>query len=250
MRYRRIFVQSDEIVLDKIVLSDRNARYVCKVLRHRQGDVLKVLDGQREYLVRLLRCRPTEVMGEIIEMTCEDIAESGRIILAFSCVRPGPMEEILRHGTELGVTRFVPLLSRRSNRRPTARKDRWEAVVGSAAAQSGRLEVPTVDAPIPLNEFLAEEPGTGCNVLLTTSTDGAPLLRLLDESRDSRVAILVGPEGGFTPVEETEAEEAGFVRSTLGPRVLRTETAAIVAAGIVTAWQESRCGISFETRDS
>lgn len=243
MRYRRIFVHRDEIVSDKIVLSSQNAHYVCKVLRHRQGDILKVLDGQREYLVRLIRCHPAEVSGEIIESTCEEVGESVEIVLAFSCVRPGPMEEILRHGTELGVSRFIPLLSHRTNRKPKERKDRWENVVAAAIAQSGRFELPKLEAPMPLREFLAEESRIGCNILLDTSSHGSPLLGILDDAAQSRVVILVGPEGGFTPTEEVEAVDAGFVAATLGSGVLRTETAAITAAGIVSAWHQFRCHI-------
>jgi len=151
------------------------------------------------------------------------------------------MDEILRHGTELGVSRFVPLLSERSNRKPNERKDRWETVVAAAAAQSGRLELPTIEAPMPLKEFLAIKSHTGRNILLVTSPHGSPMLKILDKAAGSPVVILVGPEGGFTPAEEMEAGDAGFVPATLGPGVLRTETAAITAAGIVSAWHEFRC---------
>jgi len=151
------------------------------------------------------------------------------------------MDEILRHGTELGVSRFIPLLSHRCNRKPREKKDRWETIVAAAAAQSGRLELPALEAPMPLKEFLAEQSCAGCNIVLATSPHGSPLLRILDDEAGSRIVILVGPEGGFTPDEEIEAGEAGFVPATLGPRVLRTETAAITAAGIVCAWHDSRC---------
>ncbi len=241
MRYRRVFIQRDEIVAGKITLSKRNAHYVCTVLRHRRGDMLRVLDGRREYLVRLSRCRPDEVLGDIIETTGEGVAESPEIVLACSCVRPGPMDEILRHGTELGVSRFIPLLTRRCHRMPKEKKDRWEKVVAGAVAQSGRPALPRLEAPMFLKDFLTEAVCVECTILLVTSPEGRPVLRILDDFAPSRVVILVGPEGGFTPEEENEAAEAGFVSATLGPRVLRTETAAITAVGIVSAWYEFRC---------
>lgn len=245
MKYRRIFVHDDEIISDKVALSKRNAHYVCTVLRHRRGDLLRVLDGRREYLVRLTVCRPDEVLGDIIESSGETVAPLSEIILAFCCVRPGPMDEILRHGTELGVDRFIPVLSRHCNRKPKERKDRWEKIVAGAVEQSGRPGLPRLDTPVPFKEFLAEVPRFRSAALLIASPRGSPVLRVLDDSPFFRTVILVGPEGGFTQAEETEAAEAGFVSAALGPGMLRTETAAITAVGIVAAWYGIRCTAGF-----
>lgn len=155
------------------------------------------------------------------------------------------MDEILRHGTELGVDRFIPVLSRHCNRKPKERKDRWEKIVAGAVEQSGRPGLPRLDTPVPFKEFLAEVPRFLSAALLIASPRGSPVLRVLDDSPFFRTVILVGPEGGFTQAEETEAAEAGFVSAALGPGMLRTETAAITAVGIVAAWYGIRCTAGF-----
>jgi 16S rRNA (uracil1498-N3)-methyltransferase len=240
MKYRRVFINHSEITSDKIVLSDRNARYVNRVLRLKSGDMLKVFDGHYEHLVRLTQCGHTEVCGDIVETTWEDGSNPTEIILAFCCVRPSAMEEILRHGTELGVSRFVPIVSLRSTRKPKEKKQRWETIVAAACAQSGRRELPTIDPPLSLDQFVGKESSEDSNILLSTSSEALPLLHVLSGRDCRRWLLLVGPEGGFSPKEEAETIEAGFVPANLGSSVLRTETAALVATGIVVAWNESR----------
>lgn len=240
MTDRRIFIHSGEIVSDHVVLSRTTARYVAKVLRYRQGDLLKAFDGRREYLVRLVKCSQTEVSGRILESTEMEQRGGPEIVLGFCCVRPGPLEEILRHGTELGVSRFVPLLSQRSNRKPKGKKERWQTIVAAASAQSGRSELPVVEPPAQFHEFIERMSGAETRILLSTVSAAPPLLSVLDATRPRRVVLTVGPEGGFEPTEQAQAAEAGFHPATLCEAVLRTETAAIVATGIAVAWYQSR----------
>ncbi len=161
--------------------------------------------------------------------------KQAEIILAFGCVRPGPFEQILRHGTELGVTVFIPVITARVNRKPEYRKERWDSVIRSAVAQCGRVAVPYVEPPISLSELLKRDLSSQENLILSTRPDAKPLLRWLDQSSLDRTLILVGPEGGFEQTEELQALKVGFNPVSLGSYPLRTETAAILATGIIAA---------------
>lgn len=236
MTCRRVFVQPQDTSSDTIVLSGRPAHYVHTVLRLKAGERLHVFDGYREYVVCLTASRHREVRGEIIETRKAEVRPELEMTLAFSCVRPGPIEEILRHGTELGVSRFVPVLSRRTTRRPREKKQRWESIIASAAAQSGRIALPELTPPITFDEFMQIAALFGKGLVLSTSADAVPMPAVLEQEAPGRLTLLVGPEGGLDPVEEATAVETGFIPVALGPYVLRTETTALVAVGLAATW--------------
>jgi 16S rRNA (uracil1498-N3)-methyltransferase len=149
------------------------------------------------------------------------------------------VEEILRHGTELGVSLFVPVISGRSNRKPHEKKDRWNTIVESASAQCGRIAVPTVEAPVSFDEFLQRDFTSDTSLLLSNGTHAEPFLKIFGQRAPDRVTILVGPEGGFDEDEESGALSAGFLPVSLCRNILRTETAALVAVGAVVTWHNS-----------
>ena len=107
----RIFISPEELLGDTVSFSGNDARYLYKVLRLRPGDNVEICDGTRDYLIRLTSCNRGAVQGTVIESGSPVKPEGIEITLGFSTVRPGPVQEILRHGTELGVSRFVPILS-------------------------------------------------------------------------------------------------------------------------------------------
>lgn len=180
------------------------------------------------------------VKGFVLEAKSTARSDEIEIVLGFACVRPGPVEEILRHCTELGVSRFIPVVTDRANRRPENPKQRWRTVIASATGQSGRTVLPEVESPVSLTNFLKEFAETSVGILLSTSPGAQPLLVLLDRLQPSRVVLLVGPEGGLEESEELQAAEKGFRGASLGSAVLRTETAAVAATGLVAAWHQSR----------
>ena len=232
---RRIYVDPKDISSDKVVFGPSGTRYLQRVLRLKRGDLVRVFDGRCEYVVRLEGFGSGKALGLITHKTIPH-QERPTITLAFCCVRPGPMEEILRHGTELGISRFVPLLSVRCMRRPQERKTRWESIVKGASAQAGRVDVPAVAAPVPLTQFLNTPYDDDLAVFLSPTAEALPMPLMLEHERPHRVAILVGPEGGWDPGEEALALERGYQPASLGPTILRTETAALIAAGLTAVW--------------
>jgi 16S rRNA (uracil1498-N3)-methyltransferase len=147
------------------------------------------------------------------------------------------MDLVVQKATELGVTRIVPVLSARSVPRPGAegRHKRWRTIAQEAARQCGRADLPAVEVPCPLAQALGEAAaGPGTRLVLWEASSGAPLRRALDGS-ERAVTLLVGPEGGLAADEVEAAVAAGFRPVGLGPRILRTETAALVAVALVQA---------------
>jgi len=240
LREFRLFVCDKELSRDSVVFSVANSRYIFKVLRLEVGDCVKAFDGKDEHVVRITRCDRLKVSGVITESLTQTPCLDFDLTLGFCCVRPGPMVEIFRHGTEVGVTRFAPILSRRANRRPTEKKQRWDLVVASACTQSGRTRRPEILHPLTLDEFFRVNSETSAKVILSTAAEARPLLEVLEARAVplAGVELLIGPEGGFEPLEEAQAISAGFFRASLRPGVLRTETAAVVAAGITVAWSQ------------
>lgn len=237
-------MERDELDGNIVKFSAANARYLQKVLRLRRGDHVGVFDGKHEFLVELSEVSRANVVGCVIRNRSGMRVEGIEIIVGFACIRPGPVEKILRHGTELGVHRFVPILTTRASRRPEHSKPRWHTIIASAIGQSGRSCLPEVEAPITLEDFLTRRHGDSSGILLSTSPSALPLLVVLDRERPQQVVLLIGPEGGLDESEELQAVREGFHRASLGPATLRTETAAVVAAGVVAAWHESRMQIS------
>jgi 16S rRNA (uracil1498-N3)-methyltransferase len=144
---------------------------------------------------------------------------------------------VVQKATELGATALVPLITERSEvrldaERAAKRVAHWQGVVRAACEQCGRNRLPEVGAPRPLDAFLAEAPAAALRLLL--APDGtAP--RDLPRPGAAGVVLLVGPEGGLSEAEAARAAAAGFVGASLGPRVLRTETAALAALAAVQA---------------
>jgi 16S rRNA (uracil1498-N3)-methyltransferase len=166
--------------------------------------------------------------------------ESSLAVTLLQCVPRGDrMDFVVQKATELGVTRVIPVTSQRSVVRLDARQSEtkaahWRAVAVSACEQCGRNRLPQIDAPRPLIDYLGASQETGPRLVLEPdSQSGGAAMRI-----ESRVEIAIGPEGGFAPEELEGFRLAGFERVQLGPRILRTETAALAAL----TWLQTRFG--------
>jgi 16S rRNA (uracil1498-N3)-methyltransferase len=231
-------VTEEEMSPEGVTFSRPHAHYLLRVLRLKPGDLVEVLDGRTRTQVKLFSPAEGLLCGTIVESRpVVGPAEAG-VTLAFACVRPGPMEDILQHGTEVGVRRFVPILTLRSMRRPREVKDRWASILSAAAAQSGQCRVPELKPPVSLGDFLSSLDDQPVRLLLSLGSDALPILACLENRDSGEIVILAGPEGGFTASEESEAVRAGFARVSVGTGILRTETAAVVAAATVGMWRQ------------
>jgi 16S rRNA (uracil1498-N3)-methyltransferase len=144
------------------------------------------------------------------------------------------MDLVMQKATELGVTAIAPLLLMRCVATGPGRLTRWQAIAQEAAEQSGRTRVPAIAAPVPLAAFLAGLPAETARLTLWEGEGGLSLSALDAATLRSRPAVLVvGPEGGLHPAEVAALREADFTLLTLGPRILRAETAPLAALALL-----------------
>lgn len=225
----RFFVPSASLAGDDIVVSGEPLHHLT-VLRLRVGDEVLLLDGSG----LVCRCRLTTFSrAEAHVQVLERWHETERILplrLLQGLPKGDKMDLILQKGVELGVTAFTPVLTERSVT-IRAKGDRWERIVQEAARQSRRPVLPRLDNLMPLDKALAAT--TESLRLMLWEEENQPLAALLPTTPPHDCALLVGPEGGFTPDEAALARECGFVPVSLGRRILRTETAGFAVAAIL-----------------
>jgi 16S rRNA (uracil1498-N3)-methyltransferase len=233
----RLHVPAERLAGARLTLTGEDHQHVARVLRARAGDRLTLFDGAG-----------TEVDAEVTRVGKHDLelalgacragsttAAPVAITLLVAVPRGERMDLIVQKTTELGVARIVPLLTERSVARPEpARRARWEKIAREAARQCGRADVPRVDEPVALGLAVAA-PDLPASRFALWETERGRSLRTALASPSSPTALLVGPEGGFAPQEIALAAAAGFVPVSLGPRILRVETAAIVSVALVQA---------------
>jgi 16S rRNA (uracil1498-N3)-methyltransferase len=230
----RFFVDPQQIGT-RVWFDEGQARQMRRVLRLRPGDHVLALDGRgRQYEVALDEVSGARVAGQVVAQA-EATGEPGaRLTLFQSLLRREKFEWVLQKGTELGVAAFAPVATRRSLVRgedvTPDRLMRWRRIVKEAAEQSGRGLLPEVRPPLLLDEALAQLSGYAKSVFLWEVAEGEDITPALAGLPPApAVALFVGPEGGYEAAEVDQARTAGATVATLGPRILRTETAAIAA---------------------
>ena len=196
------------------------------VLRLRAGDQVSVFDGSgSEWLARLegdsaQLDRPMEVGAE----------PQTQLTLYQALIKPAHFEFVLQKGTELGIARFVPFVAERSVA-AGEKASRWQSIVVEAAEQSGRRVVPRIDALRSFDDVIAEATREGVPFMPWEGCDRPKLSTVHRHAQ--QFSLIVGPEGGFTQDEVQRARARGAVTVSLGRRILRSETAAIVAATLL-----------------
>ena len=214
------------------------------VLRARTGDRIVLLDGSGdEYVAVLGPLDAGQITGQVVERRRAAGEPTVRLTLFQCALKADKMEWVLQKGVELGVSRFVPVISERTIVRPASallgKYERWRAIVREAAEQSGRGRLPEISTPALYGEAVKQ--GDGVRLLPWEQAAGAPGVagRLLhwdgEPERPLRVSVLIGPEGGLSAAEAQIAAAAGWGLVTLGPRILRAETAALATVALALA---------------
>ena len=219
--------------------SPEQAHQLHRVLRLRAGDQVIALDGAGvEYAVTLLEVTSRRALGQITAQRPSPGEPALQITLFQSLLKRDKFETVLQKGTEVGVTRFIPLVTQHSLVQDTQLKAnktaRWQKIIVEAAEQAQRGRLPQLDPPRRFAEALDAAPNFDLALLAAVGAQ-TPLRTLLTSQPQppASIALFIGPEGGFTPDEVALAEENGIRPFTLGPRILRTETAALTAAALI-----------------
>ena len=236
LHHRRFFVSPACIKAELVAFLPEQARQMARVLRLRVADAVLVFDGSgRELRVVLTEVSPTRASARVVEELPPMAGSPLRITLGQLVPRGPAMDWILAKATELGVARIVPCEGERSVRRPGGGSDRWRRIIQEAAEQSGRRELPVLAPVLTLEGFLRAL-GVGPLLVCAAEGDSAPLPEVCRRLRGaSELTLLVGGEGGFTDTELAQLRTGGAVLASLGPRLLRTDTAAVAALAVVQA---------------
>jgi 16S rRNA (uracil1498-N3)-methyltransferase len=230
MRLTRVFSEHPLGADREVTLGASAAAHVGRVLRLGSGAQLTLFDGTGgEYLATIVESRGTALRVRLGEHRAIERESPLEITLAQGVPRGERMDWVVQKATELGVAALVPLLTERSvvkldARQAEKRREHWRGVVIAACEQCGRNRLPEILSPAPFSEWLATARAGVRLVLDSTASCGLHSIGTVPA-----VTLLIGPEGGLSPAERSLAIETGFMPVRMGPRVLRTETAAIAA---------------------
>ncbi|MCX5643849.1 MAG: 16S rRNA (uracil(1498)-N(3))-methyltransferase [Phycisphaerae bacterium] len=235
----RFFVSTSEFEGDQVRLSREQAHQVRHVLRLGSGDAIVVLDDRgAEYDVTLTTVGSKEAVGRVTGTRDAAGEPAVQLTLFQSLLIREKFEWVLQKATEVGAAQIVPVLTARSLVRTKQieenKLDRWRRIVVEAAEQSHRGRIPKIEPAIPFGDVFSRFVGFD-RFLIAAPFQTATLHDALQGigRQDPSIALMIGPEGGFTDEEVATAREKGAVAVGLGPRVLRTETAAVVASALV-----------------
>jgi 16S rRNA (uracil1498-N3)-methyltransferase len=237
---RRFTVTPERISDNRIAFDRAESHHMAAVLRLTAGDLVVATDGRgQDYTVRLDTLGETAV-GTVLQVAPSLSEPPLGITLVQGIPKGDKMEAIVRAATELGVTRVLPAITARTVvRLPLGRwrerSRRWQRVAREAAKQCGRGMIPEVESPRPLVEWLDPRVATADLRLCLWEGQASSLSRVCDalQPAPATAIVLVGPEGGLTPDEVESARARGWTIASLGPRILRAETASAAVIAVL-----------------
>lgn len=237
-RLTRFFVCPDQIRDGRVVIAGADVHHLRDVLRLGPGDSIQVLDGSNnEYVAVIESADPEGVVASIVDSRIRATEPRVHLTLAQCLPKGEKMEWVLQKGTEVGYSGFIPVASERSvvrldAERAARKTERWNRVVREASEQAGRAVLPKVLPMLSWRELCGTFDGYD-RVLLPWEGEETRGLRSALEGEPGRMLVIIGPEGGLTQGEVSVAEQAGAIPVSLGRRILRTETAGLVAAAAI-----------------
>jgi 16S rRNA (uracil1498-N3)-methyltransferase len=218
-------------------LHGEQARHLSRVLRAQPGMEFDVVAGGHAWLARIASIERDTVHFTLLQ-ELESVAALP-ITLLLGIFKFDRMEWAIEKAVELGCSRIVPLVADRTEKHLAQaagkRVERWRRIALEAAKQSRRGDLPEIAEPAGLASVLAAEKPDALRILLSETEVEQPLLRILERGSSAGIEIAIGPEGGWTAAELTLFQSAGWQSASLGPRILRVETAAIAALAIANA---------------
>ncbi|WP_421846922.1 16S rRNA (uracil(1498)-N(3))-methyltransferase [Marinomonas sp.] len=243
MRIPRIFIDTELNENTTLALPDSAFQHLCKVLRLKSDHPIRVFNGREfngkggQFNATLCDVEKRSANVHVTDFEALDNESPIQVTIGQTLSRGERMDYAIQKSVEAGVFAIQPLFSERcevklQDSRAEKRQQHWQQVAISAAEQCGRAIVPIVHPPIELSEWVEK-----CNEMLklTLHHHSAKAISQYEKPTNNRVVLLIGPEGGLTEKEVQLSEKSGFNAITLGPRVLRTETAPIVALSVINA---------------
>lgn len=232
----RFFLPPDCITEDHIRFPAAESHQIAHVLRLKAGSSVIVLDNLgTEYMVILEEINAKECKGRIVQKKQAESEPLIKLCLLISLTQREKFEFILQKCTEVGVNSITPFISNRSLVNSVAdwskKKERWDRILKEAAEQSGSGHIPLLSEPVEFREAVTHQ--STVNLIAWEGEKRMGLKQVLKGSSAKQVSLMIGPEGGFEEAEVQLGKEAGWIPFSLGKRILRMETAAIVASALI-----------------
>jgi 16S rRNA (uracil1498-N3)-methyltransferase len=232
----RFFLPPETIQDSKVHFPADRSHQIARVLRLQIGEDVCVLDNAgRSYLVRLLELDAKACLGEVLSVSVDSQEPKTEVHLLIALTQREKFELILQKCTEIGVRRFTPVFTERSLVQAKAefekKTERWGRIVMEAAEQSRRSRIPQMDRALSFQQCL--QTAADQKLIAYEEEHRSGIHSAVSAAAVNRIAVLIGPEGGFTQQEVRQAAAGGWKAVSLGSRILRMETAAIVAATLL-----------------
>lgn len=232
----RFYVEADCIQADEARIEGSDAVHIMRVLRMKEGDDILICDGQsHEYRAVLQSICKQEVKAKLLSQRDMNTEPCAHITLFQGYPKAGKLDMVLQKGTEIGVSCFIPFYSTYGDVKPNPsdKKERWNRIVYEAAKQTGRGKIPAVMDAISWKVLKSMLNQYDIVLVAYESEQETGLHDIVELKTAARIGLIVGPEGGFSDVEMEEMKQAGAKLVTLGPRILRTETAGMIFPALV-----------------
>jgi len=238
---RRFFIEQTKITSTKIFITGSDAAHIKKVLRMKSGDRIGLFDGRGfEYEARIENLLAGSVEVSITKRFLSASESPVQIIVAQALLKDKKMDILARQLTEIGITKLIPFTSIRSVPRPdkkrlSERRKRWEKIAIEALKQCRRGHVTEIGETITFNDVIKIDDECDLKIVFWEN-ESKPISNAVQQVHDRhyrKILAVLGPEGGFTEKEIEDARACGFVTASLGPRILRAETATVAACTIL-----------------
>ena len=233
----RFFAGDESFSRNSVVLTGTDASHIYTVLRLQIGDKIQVLDGKGSLcIVQLADVKAKLVKGEIISSEKVNTESPLTVHLGQSLIKGNKFDVVLRKSVELGVETITPLITERTVVKSDSNKKiaRWQKIAEESCKQCGRSSIPKVsESIVRMDVFCQQENEADLKLMFWELESENGLKDINLEKTPSSVSILIGPEGGFTVQEVETARSYGFQTVSLGPRILRAETAPLVVLSLL-----------------
>ena len=221
--------------LNEFELSDDDSYHIIKVMRNNIGDNIEVVIDKKLYICEIIEMNKLVKVKKIEEVICDSELPCN-VTIAQSLVKEQKMDLILQKSCELGVSEIIPINATRSivklDKKETKKIERWNKILKEASEQSKRIVIPKVNEIMDIKDLAKLD--YDIKILCTVNELSMSLKEVLNKDLNNlKILLVIGPEGGFTDSEEKILIDNGFISTTFGRRVLRTETASLYALSII-----------------
>lgn len=235
---QKFLISRDHICKNQVILDGPDARHITRVLRLSKGDYLNLTDGMgTDFSGRITDCNREQVMVEIMDTRPSQTESPLPLTICTGMLKYQKMDDVIQGLTQVGITRWIPFFCERSIPLPDAkalsrRMERWQTIANETIKQCQRSRVVEISVPMTFARILKIATDFD-HCIAFWEQGGKSLSQLTPDKGRNQTLVLIGPEGGFSKSEINRASANGFIPYTLGPRILRAETASLCGAALV-----------------